>query len=268
MTEMSIGNRIEALGGYFLASAGAARELSSVFLRTVAGSFHSDRPRGEVANQMHVVGNKSLLFVTVTLGFSGMVMVYQACLQLNRIHGDLSQVGSQFIKILVQDSGPTIVALMLATRVGAGIAAEIGSMKVTEQIDALRMSGVTPIDYLIVPRFLACIVMTVVITIFGVTVAYTAGGLTAWSSYQVNLRIFFDLSRVEAFDLAMGSVKTVSYGIAIPVISGFCGLRAKGGSEGVGTATTAAVIGSSFAIIFLDFIWSGIGLLIRSGDVG
>ncbi len=259
--------RIEALGARVLDGGAAARELSGMFARTLIGTFRGQRPRGEVVNQMFIVGNKSLLFVAVTLGFIGMVMVYQTCLQLNRITGDLSQVGSQLIKLLIQEFGPTITALMLATRVGAGIAAEIGSMKVTEQVDALRMSGVTPVDYLIVPRFIACVAMMFVMTMFGVMIAFCAGAVTASTSYDVNWRMFFDLSKVDLFDFSVGALKTLSFGMAIPVISGFCGLRAKGSSEGVGWATTAAVIGSSFAVIVLDFVISGIGLVFRQGGL-
>src|SRR5207249_2677840 len=142
----------------------------------------------------------SLVFVAVTLGFIGMVLVYQTCLQVNRVTGDLSQVGAEFMRILVHEFGPTLCAMMLATRVGAGIAAEIGSMMVTEQIDALRMSGVEPIEYLIVPRFLASLVMTGVLTIFGIAVALGLGTLTAYASFHVNPHIFVDFERVRAGD--------------------------------------------------------------------
>jgi phospholipid/cholesterol/gamma-HCH transport system permease protein len=254
--------RVERLGAAALDALVAGGQLASTFGATWRGVWRGRRPPGEVANQMYVVGNKSLLFITVTLGFIGMVMVYQSCLQLERITGDLSQVGPEFLKLLVQDFGPTITALMLATRVGAGIAAEIGSMVVTEQVDALRMSGVTPIDYLITPRFIATLVMGAVLTVFGVVIAFVAGGLTAWSSFDLNPRLFFDPDRVRFFDVGLGVIKTACYGMAIPVISGFCGLRARGSSEGVGAATTAAVIGSSLAVIVLNFIISGVGLLL------
>jgi len=197
--------------------------------------------------------------VAVTLGFIGMVLVFQTCLQVNRVTGDLSQVGAEFVKILVHEFGPTLTAMMLATRVGAGIAAEIGSMVVTEQVDALRMCGVDPIEYLIVPRFIACLVMTAVLTVFGVVVALGLGALTAYTTFHVNPHIFFDFGRVLWGDLAVGLAKCLAYGAAIPVVSGYCGLTARGGSEGVGSATTRAVIGSSFAVIVLDFVLSGIG---------
>ena len=145
---------------------------------------------------MYQIGNRSLLFVCVTLGFLGMVLVFQTCLQVNRITGDLSQVGAEFIKILVHEFGPSLTAMMLATRVGAGIAAEIGSMVVTEQIDALRMNGVDPVDYLIVPRFLASLVMTGALTTIGVGAAIIMGALTAYYSFHLNPVVFLDPSHV------------------------------------------------------------------------
>ncbi|MSP60522.1 MAG: ABC transporter permease [Myxococcales bacterium] len=246
-----------------------AREEAALFRRvvsrTLVGALRGRRPKGEVLRQMHQVGNRSLLFVAVTLGFIGMVLVFQTCLQIGRITGDLSQVGGEFVKILVHEFGPTLTAMMLATRVGAGIAAEVGSMVVTEQVDALRMCGVEPIEYLIVPRFLASLVMTGVLTILGIAVAMGMGTLTARYSFNVNPRVFFDLSRVETGDLLTGGMKVIAYGAAIPVVSGFAGLTARGGSEGVGQATTRAVIASSFTVIVLDLVLSGIGLFAFQG---
>jgi phospholipid/cholesterol/gamma-HCH transport system permease protein len=140
-------------------------------------------------------------------------------------------------------------------------------MKVTEQIDALRMSGVLPIDYLIVPRFLACVIMTLMLSVLGGVVMYGAGGLAAQSSFGVNPTLFFDLSLIRPRHLALGTIKALSYGAAIPVVAGFCGLRARGSSEGVGWATTAAVIGSSFAVIVLDFVISAAALFLFGGDL-
>jgi phospholipid/cholesterol/gamma-HCH transport system permease protein len=255
--------RVGASAVGFVRSAGTLRR---VFLRTLAGAVRGRRPPGEVLHQMYLVGNRSLVFVAVTLGFIGMVLVFQTCLQVNRVTGDLSQVGAEFLKILVHEFGPTLTAMMLATRVGAGIAAEVGSMVVTEQVDALRMCGVDPVEYLIVPRFLASLIMTLVLTVFAVVVALTLGTLTAYLSFNVNPRIFLDLDRVGFGDMIVGLLKCVAYGAAIPVVSGFCGLTARGGSEGVGWATTRAVIGSSFTVILLDFILSGVGYFLIQGS--
>jgi phospholipid/cholesterol/gamma-HCH transport system permease protein len=257
-----------------IAAGRAAVELWLVYVGTWAGIVRlvsrrhaPGRPRGELGRQLHAIGNRSLVFIIVTLGFIGMVMTYEACLQLSRVTGDFSQVGNQYLRLVVSDFGPTLTALMLATRVGAGIAAEIGSMKVTEQIDALRMSGVLPIDYLIVPRFLASLVMTLALSVLGSAVMFTAGGLTAKYSFGVNPGLFFDASQVRGRHVVLLIIKAVSYGAAIPVVAGFCGLRARGSSEGVGWATTAAVIGGSFSVIVLDFVISAAALLVTGGDL-
>lgn len=225
------------------------------------------RWRGAVVPQLHAIGNRSLVFICVTLGFIGMVMAYEACLQIGRVTGDFSQIGGQLLKLIIADFGPTLTALMLATRVGAGIAAEIGSMKVTEQIDALRMSGIAPIDYLIVPRLLASLVMTLALSVVGGLVMYTAGGLTAKYSFGVNPELFFDTSGVRGRHVVLLVIKAASFGAAIPVVAGFCGLRARGSSEGVGWATTSAVIGSSFAVIALDFVISASAVFVTGGDL-
>ena len=259
--------RIEHIGAAALELVRAGVELWMVYVSTIAGIIRGGRPRGEVFRQLYSIGNRSVIFIVVTLGFIGMVMTYEACLQLSRVTGDYSQVGNQFIRLIVSDFGPTLTGLMLATRVGAGIAAEIGSMKVTEQVDALRMSGVLPIDYLIAPRFIASLIMTLMLSTLGAVVMYAAGGLTAQYSFGVNPALYFDLQLLQFHHFGMFVVKALAYGAAIPVVAGFCGLRARGSSEGVGWATTAAVIGSSFAVIVLDFIISAAALFIWGAEL-
>ena len=255
------------IGVSVLAIGSVIRELWMVYVGAIAGMWRT-KLRGGLMRQMFAIGNKSFVFIVVTLGFIGMVMTYEGCLQLTRLQiADFSQVGSQLLRLLISDFAPTLTAMMLATRVGAGIAAEVGSMKVTEQIDALRMSGVLPIDYLITPRFVASIVMTLALTIIGVLVMYGAGGLTAAYSYNVNPHTFFDLSQVRPRHVVLMVVKATSFGAAIPIVAGFCGLRARGSSEGVGWATTAAVIGSSLAVIVLDFVLSAGALWLTGGDL-
>jgi len=254
--------------GLIAATRAHARGLTSLFLRTIAG-LRARRPKGEVARHMYFIGNKSLGFVAITLGTLGMVLVFQACLQVSRITGDLSMVGAEYIKGLVHEFVPSIAAQMLACRVGAGIAAEIGSMVVTEQVDALRMNGVEPVVYLIVPRFIASIIMTVVLFVFALAVCILTGALSAYYSFHVNPQVFIDFGRVSYGDVATGLIKCSTYGAAIPLVAGYCGLTARGGSEGVGKATTSAVIGSAFACIVLDFIISGLAYFtLQAGDGG
>jgi phospholipid/cholesterol/gamma-HCH transport system permease protein len=196
------------------------------------------------------------------MGFIGMILVYQAGVQAKRVIPDLTLLGATYLELLIRDLAASIGALMLATRVGAGIAAEIGSMVVTEQTDALRMCAADPIDYLIKPRFFASIVMTTALIIWSAAVAFTSGMLTAYSFFEVAPRTFCNLSLIDKGDLIVGLSKCVAYGAAIPIVSGYCGLSTFGGSEGVGWATTRAVVNSSLAVIILNFFISGAGIFL------
>jgi len=240
----------------------AGAELYSVFVRTLYYCVRGRRERGAVVTQMYEIGNRSLFFLTVVMGFIGMILVLQAGLQTKRILPELSLLGANYIELLVRDLAASIGALMLATRVGAGIAAEIGSMVVTEQVDALRMCAADPIDFLIKPRFIASIVMTTVLGIWSAGVAILTGMLTAYLMFDVYPQTFFNFSLVNAGDVTLGLVKCVAYGAAIPVVSGHSGLSTFGGSEGVGWATTRAVVNSSLAVILLDMLISGAGFFI------
>jgi phospholipid/cholesterol/gamma-HCH transport system permease protein len=248
---------IGSLLGRLLRLLGEFVVLSAMLVR---GAWRRRWEAGELFRQLYHVGNRSLLFVMVTLGFIGMVLVFQTCLQINRVTGDLSQVGSEFVKILIHEFGPSLTAMMLATRVGAGIAAEVGSMVVTEQVDALRMCGVEPVEYLLAPRFVATLIMTGLLTVFAIGSAAGLGALTAYQSFHVSPEVFFNLSKVTYGDVLTGAAKCLCYGAAIPTVSGFCGFKTTGGSEGVGWATTRAVVASSFVVIVLDFVISGIAM--------
>lgn len=250
------------VGGSVLDLLGAGKQLYSVLVKTLYYSARGVRQPGAVARQMYEIGNQSLVFLCVVMGFIGMILVFQAGLQAKRVVPDLSLLGATFLELLVRDLAASISALMLATRVGAGIAAEIGSMVVTEQVDALRMCAADPVDYLIVPRFKASIVMTTALVIIAAGVAFTTGMLTGYVFFEINPRTFVNMSMVDAGDLTIGLTKCVAYGAAIPVVSGYCGLSTFGGSEGVGWATTRAVVNSSLTVIIMNFFISGAGYLI------
>jgi phospholipid/cholesterol/gamma-HCH transport system permease protein len=237
-------------------------ELASVLSRTLHYTFRGTRQGGAIAKELYEIGNRSAGFLCVTMGFMGMIFVYQAGVQMKRIVPDVSQIGATFLELLVRDLAASISALMLATRVGAGIAAEIGSMVVTEQVDALRMCAADPIDYLVKPRFVASLVMTTVLTLVAGIVAFLAGMWTAQAFFSINPRTFADASLVDSGDVAVGFAKCVAYGAAIPVISAHSGLTARGGSSGVGWATTRAVVNSSLAVIVLNFVISTTGYLV------
>jgi phospholipid/cholesterol/gamma-HCH transport system permease protein len=250
------------MGGAALDLFVGGRELYSVFVRTLYYVVRGRRERGVIWRQMFEMGNRSLFFVCVTMGSLGMILTYQAGIQTARVVPDYSALGAMYLQLLVRDIAASLGSLMLATRVGAGIAAEIGSMVVTEQVDALRMCSADPIDFLVVPRFLASLVMTSVLVICGGTVAFITGTITAQVAFGVTPATFFNTDQVGYADVATGLTKCVAYGAAIPIVSGYCGLSTFGGSEGVGWATTRAVVNSSLAIIILNFFISSIAFLL------
>ncbi|MCL2777981.1 MAG: ABC transporter permease [Polyangiaceae bacterium] len=241
------------------------REVYSVFVRTLYFTVRGRREKGAIATQLFEIGNRSLFFLSITMGFLGMILSYEAGIQTRRVLPDYQMLGAALLQLFVRDLAPSLGALLLATRVGAGIAAEIGSMVVTEQIDALRMCAADPVDFLIVPRFVASVVMTSALIIFAGTVAYITGGLTAYIAFEVPLQTFFNTSLVDTGDVIVGMTKCVAYGAAIPIVSGYCGLTTFGGSEGVGWATTRAVVNASLAVIILNFFISGAGYLVFPG---
>ncbi|HVU05448.1 MAG TPA: ABC transporter permease [Polyangiaceae bacterium] len=244
---------------WFLAFTSELRETWSVVTRTLHFVIRGSPQPGAVATQLYEIGNRSMAFLCVSMGFIGMIFVYQAGIQMKRIIPEVSQLGSTYLELLVRDLAASICALMLATRVGAGIAAEIGSMVVTEQVDALRMCAADPIDYLVRPRFIASVIMTTVLTVVAGCVAFGTGMWTASAFFSINPRTFADASLVDGADVAVGLAKCLAYGAAIPLISARAGLAARGGSEGVGSATTRAVVNSSLAVIVLNFAISTLG---------
>jgi phospholipid/cholesterol/gamma-HCH transport system permease protein len=253
------------LGAAALDGLRMARELYSVFVRTLYFMAYGRKEKGAFVQQIYEQGNNSVFFLTVFMGFFGMILVFQAGEQSKRIIPDLSLLGAQYLQLLVRDFAASIGALMLATRVGAGIAAEIGSMVVTEQVDALRMCAADPIEYLVVPRFKAGIVATTAVIIWSCLIAWLSGLLTAWSFFGVLPRTFANVSMVGVGDLVVGLTKCVAYGAAIPIVSSHSGLSTFGGSEGVGWATTRAVVNSSLAVIILNFFISAAGLALFPG---
>lgn len=248
-----------AIGEPIVFTASEIRGIARVAALTLLYTFRGPVRWKEVWVQSYRIGNRSLVFIAAVSGSLGMTLVYQSGIQAQRIVGDLTLIGALFLQLLLREFGPTITAMMVATRVGTGIAAEIGSMVVTEQVDALRMSGAQPVKYLIVPRFIATTVMVFALTIFSILVSYIAGLITAMVAFDVSPYTYVNFSMLIWGDLILGLSKALTYGMVIPIVAGHSGLAAHGGSEGVGWATTQSVVNCSLAVVFLDFILSGLG---------
>ena len=210
---------------------------------------------GDVLDQIDVIGRRSLLVTTLTGVFSAMVITVQFAAQLARF-GARAQVGSAVALSMVRELGPVLTALMVGGRVGAGIAAELGSMNVTEQIDALRSMGSDPIAKLVVPRIVATVVclplLTAVADVLGVAGAMGIARLD--SAIRVSYFYNTALSSVTLSDFLGGLGKTVFFALSLSLVACHQGLRTRGGTRGVGRATTETVVVTSVLTLALDFV--------------
>ena len=213
--------------------------------------------RVDVIQQMDAIGVQSLGIVVLTGFFTGMVLALQSAVQMQRF-GATTYVGSLVTASMIRELGPVLAGLMVAGRVGSGIAAQLGSMRVTEQIDALETLGYDPLAYLVVPRVIAGTTMFPVVVaaamMMGIFCGWGASSLLlnlSTAEYVKGLRLFFQL-----FDVRYGLVKSASFGLAVTLIGARRGLRAEGGAVGVGSAATSAVVYSAVLILVLDAFWA------------
>jgi len=244
-----IGRRFEDL---VLARVGALTLLLGRTARTIGRRRVRVR---DVAYQIQAVGVQSLALVVTMAVFAGMVLAFQFGYGLERFGAKL-YIGQTTVTALVRELGPIMTALVAGGRIGAGIAAELGGMAVTEQLDAVRALGADPIRRLIAPRILAVTIALPLLTVVADAVG-TAGGLVVgWLQYGVPPRLF--VSGVESFvtinDFGSGLIKSVVFGAIVGVIASAEGVRAEGGSEGVGRVTTRAVVASALAVLGADFL--------------
>lgn len=208
----------------------------------------------DVIEQFDQIGIGSLTVVVLTGFFTGAVLALQTGITLDQF-GARPFVGRLISASMIKELGPVLTGLMLAGRIGSGIAAELGSMVVTDQINALRALGTDPIRKLVVPRVLAGFFMAPVLTVIANTVGILGGWLIAVFQLRVASSLYWS-SIIEGLymnDAIMGLVKPFCLGYVIVTIGCHVGLRTKGGTQGVGRATTAAVVAASVAVIAVDF---------------
>lgn len=209
--------------------------------------------------QMSFLGVNSLMIVLMTTTFAGMVIA----LQLAHVavqYGVGKMVGGSAALAMTRELGPMLTAIVVAGRAGSAITAEIGSMKVTEQIDALKMLAVSPTGYLVVPRLLAMVVMMPILTLFSDISGLIGGSAVAFENAGIPYQVFWDSVRQMTMmrDLNLGLVKSVIFGIEVGIISCYQGLQTGRGAAGVGQATTSSVVTSMVVIFITNFILSSI----------
>lgn len=208
--------------------------------------------------QMEHIGVNSLPLVVIIATFTGAVSAWQAAYQLKGI-APLSFLGATTSRAIITELGPVLTAIVIAGRVGASIAAELGSMKVTEQIDALETMGISPIAYLAMPRFFASILMMPVLIIFANIIAVFGAYFISNLFLDVSYSVFFESAKryFEMGDFTFGIVKGIIFGGITSLLGCHIGFRTEGGAEGVGFSTIRAFVLSASMILILDYaLWS------------
>lgn len=208
----------------------------------------------DLVYQLYYIGVKSQTVVLVTGTFTGMVLAAQAYYQFHQVKMDTATLALVGVS-MCSELGPVLTALMVAGRVGASIAAELGTMRVTEQIDALRTLATHPVDYLVVPRLLAAIIVMPILTAEAITVGIAGGYTVAVHLLGVDPTYsWHNMLRYTTIpDFSIGLIKSIVFGAIIAVIGCYKGMTCRDGAEGVGHATTEAVVYSSITILIANF---------------
>jgi len=233
--------------------------LANLTVKTIYLSFMPPYKKERIFEQAKKSGIDSFPLVSLIALFIGFIFALQTAYFMQRIGSEL-YIASMVALSIVRELGPVITALVVAGRVGAAITAEIGSMQVTEQIDALEIFATNPVKYLVVPRFIALSLMLPILTLYadaiGILGSYIICVLRLGISSTMYLRVTFEALWYK--DIFTGLVKTVFFGMIIAIISCYEGFNVKGGAEGVGRATTRSVVFSFIMIIIADCIFTAL----------
>lgn len=256
---------VSGVGSRFIALTDYVAGFTYLTLGFIQRLFHKwDRRDWNLfVEQVIEVGTKSLFVALITAAFTGMAVALQLSYGLARF-GAKTYVGIIVSFALVRELAPVLVSLLVGARVGSGMTAEIGSMAVTEQIDALRALGSDPIRRLVVPRVLACIVVFPILTVLADIVGVFGGMVISYLESGVGTRFFMEsvLRSLKAHDVASGVSKTVFFGAFVGLVACKEGLQTRGGTLGLGRATKTTVVVALILVLISDFLLSKLFLLV------
>lgn len=255
--QQAMAGRLGRLGEGALGVVEACGEFAQLMGATLRSAGPRRFPILETLRQVEAIGARSATIVLITALFTGMVLALQTGIALARF-GAKPYVGAVVGLSLARELGPVLTALMVGGRVGAGITAEIGAMRVTEQVDAIRSLGADPVQKLVLPRVLAATIALPLLTLLADLLGVTGGMLLSWAQFGIapNFYIQTIINTVTVGDLLSGIVKTFFFGAWIAWVGCFYGLGTTGGTVGVGRATTAAVVVASIGVLISDFFLS------------
>jgi len=257
-------NIIENIGSIVIKTCQHIVNVSALFVDTIywlfVGPFKKKAAKRQaIFEQMVFVGVKSLIIVFFVALFTGIVIAMQTAPQLSSL-GVVIYVAGLVSVSITRELGPVLTGLVIAGRVGAAIAAELGTMKVTEQVEALESMALNPIRFLVVPRFLALVIMLPCLTIFADAVGIFGGYLIGVFNLNINSALYIDTTFrfLTTKDVMTGIVKSFVFGGIIALIGCYYGLNTSGGAEGVGKSTTISIVTSFILIILADCILTAI----------
>ena len=258
---------IFSLGDRFLSSLTSVGRGSQLLFDIIRQLPYVWKMRREVFEQMHIVGVGSLPLVVTTSIFVGAVTAVQAVYQM-QAYVPMKFLGTVISKSVFIELGPVLVALVVGGRLCANFAAELGTMKVTEQLDALEMLAIDPLRYLAMPRFVATFLMLPVVTVFADAIAIVSGYFVSVSTMDVTVSTFREglLMFFDPSDLFSGLIKSFFFGGIIAMSGLYNGLNTRGGAEGVGNATMMAVVGSCLSVLVADYFLATILFQVIFGD--
>lgn len=212
----------------------------------------------DTLKQLYFIGNGSLFIVVFCVCFAAMVTILESSFHMKLIIQNDSMVPGFASMLILRELGAVVTALLMTSRVGAGIAAEVGTMKITEQIEALKMLGIEPVKYLLIPRLIACVLGCFCLTIIANMVCIFCSMLVSELYLGFTNSMFISaMTRFVVFkDLIFAGIKGACFGAVIPLVSCHFGYHCKEGAEGVGAATTQSVVVASVLIIVIDFVLS------------
>jgi phospholipid/cholesterol/gamma-HCH transport system permease protein len=246
---------IDRLGRGTIAFLQEVGEVGSLLASIIRNMNRIVRDRGLVIEQMAHIGVGSLPLVLIIGFFTGMVSAWQAAYQFKGMIS-FSLIGGAVSRAIFIELGPVLCAIVVAGRVGASIAAELGTMKVTEQIDALESLGIDPVRYLAMPRFIGAVIMMPILVIFANAIALLGAFLVANFFLDLTSQVFFDSVKhfFQSKDLISGLIKSIVFGGLTALIGCHIGFKTSGGAEGVGLATIRSFVLSSALILIFDYL--------------
>ena len=263
---------VTSIGQYVIASLGSLGHFSLFAGASLAAVFTGVRAwarPSRLLQQLYLVGTKSLPVLALVGAFIGAILAIEGFDQFAAF-GQEHRLGGVVNISIVKQIGPVLAAVMLAGRVGCSLTAELGSMRVTDQLDAMRVMAADPVKVLVAPRLVACVVMIPILTIASNLCGVAGGWLVTVKIYGVSSERYWDFTRyfIDWFDITNGLIKSLFFGAAIALISCYKGFTCKPGAQGVGQATTEGFVSSFIAIVMINLVLAkllnDVAIMIRS----